>query len=124
MRVLVCGGRDFSDKKMLVHALDKFHVSIGISLLIQGGQRKWDKESRRWIGADWLASEWARWREIAFVTDPAKWTSEGKSAGPIRNSRMLDNWRPEFVIAFPGGNGTADMISQATKEGLRVQEVK
>ena len=34
----------------------------------------------------------------------------GNAAGPIRNQRMLDHGKPDIVVAFPGGSGTADMV--------------
>jgi hypothetical protein len=40
----------------------------------------------------------------------ADWDRYGLAAGPKRNQRMLDEYSPEFGVAFPGGRGTADMI--------------
>jgi hypothetical protein len=48
---------------------------------------------------------------------------QGKAAGPIRNQRMIDEGKPDLVIAFPGGRGTADMVSRAKKAGIPVQEI-
>lgn len=31
-------------------------------------------------------------------------------AGPIRNRRMLEQGKPDLVVAFPGGAGTANMV--------------
>jgi ABC-type Fe3+-hydroxamate transport system substrate-binding protein len=45
----------------------------------------------------------------------------GPSAGPIRNGRMLE-YKPDLVIAFPGGRGTANMVKQARKAGIAVVE--
>lgn len=117
MKVLVCGGRDFSDSKRLAAALDALHSETEITLIIQGGQR--DGEKGFWIGADWLASEWARWREVPFVNEPAKWKSQGRPAGPIRNKLMLDKWSPDVVVHFPGGTGTSGMVKLADGAGIR-----
>jgi acyl-CoA synthetase (NDP forming) len=54
---------------------------------------------------------------------PANWKKHGKSAGPIRNQLMLDVGKPDLVIAFPGGSGTADMIRRARKAGVPVKEI-
>ena len=43
----------------------------------------------------------------------AQWTKYGKSAGPIRNAEMLRFGKPQLVVAFPGGDGTENMIGQA-----------
>jgi hypothetical protein len=54
---------------------------------------------------------------------PAQWDRYGEAAGPIRNAWMLEFGKPDLVVAFPGGRGTADMISKARKAGIEVCEV-
>jgi len=54
---------------------------------------------------------------------PADWSRHGKSAGPIRNRQMLIEGRPDIVVAFPGGKGTANMIKQAVEAGVKVELV-
>jgi hypothetical protein len=97
MRVLVCGGRDYSaagDFKKWMDALHKLHP---FTTVIHGAA----------TGAD----------SLAF---PALWKKHGKSAGPIRNAQMLDEGKPDYVLAFPGGPGTANMIKQAKQRGIPV----
>ena len=48
----------------------------------------------------------------------------GKAAGPIRNQQMLDEGKPDVVIAFPGASGTADMINRAGLTNVPVVRVK
>jgi Lhr-like helicase len=36
---------------------------------------------------------------------------------------MIDEGKPDLVIAFPGGRGTADMVGRARKAGIRVVEI-
>lgn len=36
---------------------------------------------------------------------------------------MLKEGKPDLVIAFPGGNGTKDMVTKARKAGIEVIEV-
>lgn len=74
-------------------------------------------------GADSLAKEWADLRGIAENGYPADWTRFGRKAGPIRNQRMLDQGKPDIVIAFPGGRGTADMVRRARTAGIPALEV-
>lgn len=109
--VIVCGGRNYQDRKFLFEQLDRAHRKAGFVLLIQGGAD----------GADALAYEWAKSREVPSLCIPAKWSSRGKAAGPIRNSAML-TLGPRAVIAFEGGRGTADMIRQALDAGIPVWE--
>jgi hypothetical protein len=33
---------------------------------------------------------------------------------------MLDEGKPDLVVAFPGGRGTADMVSVARAKGIEV----
>lgn len=112
MRLLVCGGRDFCDAVLVFAALDCVHEKRSVSLLIHGAAK----------GADSLADQWANERGIQVLRFPADWNKEGRAAGPIRNQKMLQVGKPDGVVAFPGGRGTADMIAQATKAGLKVWE--
>lgn len=109
MRVLVTGGRDFNDALTLGSWLGGVHKDHGIDVLIEGGA----------AGADYMARKFAEWAGIAVETYPADW-SQGKSAGPIRNLQMLEEGRPDLVVAFEGGKGTANMVKQARKAGVRV----
>lgn len=109
MRVLVCGGRDFDNERWLHIALTELHRSEPFECVIEGGAR----------GADTLAREWAEGMAIRVETYEADWMSNERAAGPIRNQRMLDEGRPDLVVAFPGGRGTADMVRRANKNGIR-----
>lgn len=109
MKVLICGGRDFSDRDFIFKSLDQLHAEHHFSLLIHGGAR----------GADSLAGEWAIAREIEFKIFPADWEQYGRSAGMIRNSQML-NQKPDLVVAFSGGRGTQNMIDISNKAGALV----
>lgn len=100
MRVLVCGGRDYNDAFQLNQEMDSLHREINIAELIHGAAR----------GADSLAAAWAHSRGVADRPFPADWKAHGKSAGFIRNEVMLREGKPDLVVAFPGGKGTADMI--------------
>jgi hypothetical protein len=53
----------------------------------------------------------------------AEWEKFGKKAGFIRNEKMLALGKPDLVVAFPGGVGTAMMVRLARKQGIRVIEV-
>jgi hypothetical protein len=74
-------------------------------------------------GADTLAVEWAKEREVMVEVYMAEWDQFGRKAGPIRNQRMLDEGKPDLVVAFPGGRGTAGMIALAEKAGVEVAQI-
>lgn len=120
MKIIICGGRDMSRVDAFnwlnSYALDELaHASgcfseLKIERVIHGGCR----------GADEGAGDWAKSEHIAVVACPANWKKHGKAAGPIRNREMLAVHQPDFVIALPGGRGTADMISAAESAGIPV----
>lgn len=103
MKVLVAGGRDFSDSNFMFRFLGEFHTKTPISLIIEGGAR----------GADRLARKWAEQNKIPVVTFPADWPAYGAGAGPRRNLQMFREGQPDVVVAFPGERGTRNMIQQA-----------
>lgn len=111
--VLVCGGRDYEDRDSLRMVLDAAHTYNPIKLLIAGGAR----------GADTLAEYWARDNGIPRKIFPADWHTYGNRAGPIRNQQMLNEGKPDIVVAFPGRSGTADMIRRAEAAGVPVTRI-
>lgn len=112
-RVLVCGGRDFNEADYAFEVLDRLHAEIGIGTIIEGDAR----------GADEIGGQWADTRGIKLEVYPANWKKYRSAAGPIRNKQMLDEGKPDLVVAFPGGKGTANMIGQAREAGVEVQEI-
>lgn len=126
MRVLVCGGRDYQDRDMVIRTLDwmaEAHArSKGIDtsdnwlphpefVVIHGGCP---------TGADAHADDWAVVNWAGCEVYRADWDKHGKAAGPIRNQQMIDQGRPDLVLAFPGGRGTADMVRRAEAAGVPV----
>jgi len=70
-----------------------------------------------------MANAWAVDHNLAIRSFPADWEKDGLAAGPMRNQRMLDEGKPDLVIAFPGGRGTADMVQRAKAAHVRVIEI-
>jgi YspA, cpYpsA-related SLOG family len=105
MIVLVTGGRYYANAAALQGALQR----LSPSLVIQGGAS----------GADALARAWCAAMGVPCRTYEADWT-KGRKAGPLRNQRMLDEGKPDVVLAATGGRGTADMIHRALKAHLRI----
>lgn len=110
MRVLVCGGRDYNDRARVDQALNDLRPRA--TTILQGGASGADMAARLW------ANEHANSEEYR-----ADWRRFGNRAGPIRNQRMLDDGKPDLVIAFPGGRGTADMVRRAKAAGVEVREI-
>lgn len=101
LKILVCGGRDFVDYEYLDQMLSKL-IKPG-DIVIHGAAR----------GADLMAKEWADVHQIEERGYPAQWNTHGKAAGHLRNYQMLVKEEPDIVVAFPGGKGTLNMMSQA-----------
>lgn len=117
MRVLVTGGRDYADRQAVFHELDALQSKHGYLVVIQGGAN----------GADSFARMWCCQKKqcdmVMMINVPADWRTHGKAAGPIRNQAMLDECRPNLVLAFPGGRGTADMVRRAEAAGVPVTRI-
>lgn len=86
-------------------------------LLITGGAK----------GADDHARAWAVDRKVDHLIMYAKWDTEGKSAGPNRNERMLKQ-KPKLVLAFLWHGegvknvGTRHMAKISREAGVKVKE--
>ena len=106
----VCGGRELDDWALVREAMDSIHDSHTIDKLISGGCR----------GADKLAEDWAHLNLVDTDVYEANFAQHGKSAGPRRNQEMLDLGKPDMLLAFPGGRGTADMVRRSIKSGIPV----
>lgn len=106
------GMRDYRDRVRQHEALDRLHAEHGFTVVIEGGA----------TGADDGARLFGRRIGIPVLTYPADW-SLGRKAGPQRNARMIAEGKPDLVVAFPGGRGTADCVRQARAAGVRVVEV-
>lgn len=119
MRLLVCGSRTFDDA-FIVHTLLTGFVHPDFDLtIIEGGAQ----------GADRIASNWAEARRVAHARYNAEWDKQGKAAGAIRNRKMLEEGKPDMVVAFidkplAESKGTADMVSRASVAGLSVYVVE
>lgn len=113
MRLLVCGGRNFNSYAIVASVLDSALAFDPDLQICNGGAR----------GADSLATRWAQQHEIPHAIYPAQWKLHGKAAGFLRNQRMLDDWKPTVVVAFPGGNGTRDMLTRARRAGIAYYEI-
>jgi hypothetical protein len=76
------------------------------------------------MGADLGAFLWAVQNSKKIKTYEAEWSKYGRAAGPIRNRRMIEEGKPNLVVAFPGGAGTANMTKLAREAGIKVIQVE
>jgi hypothetical protein len=119
MKVLVCGPRDWTNRQLVYRVLDNQLAAIGLDALtvISGCAR----------GVDTFAIEWAELAGQDAEKYPAEWSIHGRAAGPIRNRRMLDEGKPDKVIAFGYAHrrsltvGTRDMVTRAERARVPVE---
>lgn len=111
LRVLFTGDRNWEKSEVVVLAVALLPSG---SVVIEGGARGLDSLAR--VVAEGLGYE--------VVEFPADWQKHGKRAGPIRNQQMLDEGKPDLVIAFHHelgqSRGTRDMVRRALRAGLPV----
>lgn len=111
MRLLVCGGRGYSDWYRMEQVLDS--ILEPIDALISGGAP----------GADRLAEDWAKRHGIPIERYDADWDQFDKAAGPMRNTQMLREGKPDWTIAFPTlgerNAGTRDMVAKSRRAGVK-----
>lgn len=102
MRLLVCGDRDWTDAELIYRTLARHKNKIAV--VIEGEQR----------GADIKARAAAEVLGIPVEHYPAAWAQCGRAAGALRNRKMLEVGKPDFVLAFHddiwNSNGTANML--------------
>jgi hypothetical protein len=127
---LVCGGRDFNDVELFETTMSELvqEEKGPPSTIVHGAAR----------GADSMAGTWAKENRVRVLPFPAAWNDlnapgarikigpygpYNANAGFDRNQKMIDEGKPNLVVAFPGHGGTADMVARARKANVRVIEV-
>ncbi len=126
MRICVTGGREFLDADLMNTVMDGFLEEWGITALAHGAQKAWMQLTKRWRGADYYAGLWAESRGIPvteFPTSDLEWKQLARAAGPVRNRRMLDEFKPDRLVAFPGNKGTKDCVTAALERHIVVVAV-
>ena len=108
-RLLVCGGRDYKDYSRLYAVLDRALNHYADRLIIIHGAAD---------GADLMAENWAKQRQVEYRGYPARWFTFKNAAGIIRNKHMRDHSQPHSCVAFPGGTGTLNMCTLMREIGI------
>ena len=115
MKILICGDRNWQDKEPIRRELKTIIKLFGpVAHIIHGCCR----------GADKMAGEVAEEMGIEVMEFPADWNKYGRKAGILRNIEMLDEGKPDMVLAFheniANSKGTANMVSRSKSDGLTV----
>jgi hypothetical protein len=110
MFLAVTGGRHYKDEAHVFEVLNEYTKR---SLVLILGDA---------TGVDTFARTWAENNGIPHTIHYADWDKHGKAAGPLRNKRMLE--QANMLLAFSGGKGTENCISQAKKAGIKVRMIE
>jgi len=108
MKICVTGGRDYSNKEFVEKVFNLLgnrieHVGVGCA-----------------TGLDALVRDYTISNNLSREVFNADWTGLGRSAGPIRNEKMLRDTKPDYLFVFPGGRGTQDCKSKAIFLGIKI----
>ena len=110
MKVIIAGSRTLENYGAVKAAIEESGFEVDV--VISGCCR----------GTDILGERYAAENGLRCERHPAEWARYGRSAGPMRNARMLAGADALIAIlqAGAGNRGTLNIISQARKRGLRV----
>lgn len=111
-RIVVAGGRSFSDEQMVRWAFREIGLGYG-DVVVHGACR----------GADVTCARIAQLFGAETEAHPANWKKYGKAAGPIRNREMLES-DAYMLIAFPGGRGTFNAVMTARSLGVPIWDLR
>jgi len=100
MNVGIVGSREYTNYVDFAKHVDNILNGLEIASIISGGAK----------GTDALAEKYATINNIPITIYKADWNKYGRSAGPIRNTRIAKEC--DFLIAFVAKNsiGTLDTI--------------
>src|ERR1700722_9297638 len=98
--IAVTGGRGYHFDWRDYEFMNQQHHALKFTSMLNGGAS----------GADSYCKRWAYSYGILVKERRPDWAKYGKQAGPIRNSEMAKE--AQALLAFPGGDGTADMVAK------------
>ena len=115
MKTIIAGSRTITDIGMVCSFID--NCAWDINEVVCGLAK----------GVDSIGEKWTYDNERKIEKFPANWDKYGKSAGMIRNKQMLDEGKPDIVLAFTddldGSKGTKGMVNLARKAGIPVKVI-
>ena len=112
MKVIIAGCRNFVGsigQRLVWNAINESGWSGDITEIVHGAAVGIDAASYVVCEEHWPIKQF-----------PADWNAHGKAAGPIRNRQMAE-YADALIAVWDGkSRGTANMIEEAKKRGLKV----
>lgn len=108
MKLIIAGGRNYQLTEKDVRALNAIRHEV--TEVVSGNA----------TGADLGGEMWASDHGIPVKGFTPDWATHGKAAGPIRNAEMARY--ADAVALFPGGRGTASMLAEAKRAGIKIYD--
>ena len=127
MIVVTTGSRHWTDEPKIKKTLIALEVEAGMKdekLTVVVG---YDPRKKTPKGVDRMVYKWCNNLGIDVIPEPADWHNKGlfdRGAGMARNIRMLEDHKPDKVVAFRAAgksNGTDHCIKQARKRDIEVE---
>lgn len=117
MRLLVTGGRGVEPNPGELMCLSALLLERGGTEIVHGDCRGVDQTVARAFSSSLFAD---------VLRVPAELFGDWPSCGPKRNAAMVSYVKRKggFVVAWPGGAGTADCVAKAAKAGLEVLTIE
>ncbi len=114
MKVIIAGGRDFSNYPLLKQKCD-YYLQNHKNITILCGKAK---------GADTLGEYYGIENKFKIEYYPAKWDIHGKASGVIRNKEMAN--KADALILFWDGKskGSKNMLEEAKLKNLKIKVVR
>lgn len=110
MKVIIAGSRHCESFKVVLDAMNESPFVGKITEIVSGGAR----------GVDTIGENLGVLMGIPVKRFPAEWDKFGRAAGPKRNRQMAEYADALIAVLYPGSRGTANMIEQAKRLGLKI----
>lgn len=101
MKLAIVGDRHFTGYSFLYKTLK--NLDLNFSEIVSGDAS----------GVDRLAEQYARNNNIPFTCFKAEWDKYGRSAGPRRNTLIVENSDLILALVSQASRGTMNCINQA-----------
>lgn len=113
-KIILAGGREFYDYDMFRYKVDFLLQNKTNIEIVSGGA----------MGTDTLAEKYAKEKGYKLTIFKADWEASFKSAGPIRNAKMVDYSDAALFFWDGVSRGTFDCMKKASDKGIPLKVVR